>query len=80
MLVNIDTRQTKLRLANTDYFTHRLCTSRIYGLLLMSKSFAETLRRIKERTRLAMQDPKVKSCKNGFMYSCGYKNGYTYSC
>jgi hypothetical protein len=25
---------------------------------------AETLQKIRERTRLAMQDPKVMSCKN----------------
>lgn len=60
--------------------TFHLYTLRIYRFLLISKSFAETLRRIKERTRLAMQNPKVKSCKNGFMYSCGYKNGDTHSC
>lgn len=57
-----------------------LCTLRICHLILISKLFAETLKRIKERTRLAMQDPKVKSCKNGFIYSCRYKNGSTYSC
>lgn len=33
----------------------------------LSKLCAETVQRIKERTRLAMQDPKVMSCKNYFM-------------
>lgn len=33
----------------------------------MFEPFAETLQLIRERTRLAMQDPKVMSCKHNFM-------------
>lgn len=33
----------------------------------MFEPSAETLQRIRERTRLAMQDPKVMSCKHNFV-------------
>ena len=43
----------------------------LFKLLICLKqsgeSLAETLQRIRERTRLAMQDPKVMSCKNYLM-------------
>lgn len=42
----------------------------LFSLLLCSDVAidicAETIQRIRERTRLAMQDPKVMSCKNNF--------------
>lgn len=45
------------------WFFSCIATNLLFSLLSL-KYMAETLQRIRERTKLAMQDPKVMSCKN----------------
>lgn len=47
---------------------------------LYNKLRAETLQRIRERTKLAMQDPKVMSCKNNADLHCCIIHDGIYIC